>query len=92
MVFSKTENIDFLYQIFFYNAEVLHGGRHLNYGCKIDKINKKKYKGKNPMPRFDTQILTALLGPSTNDVTVLGGGSVICDMPYDFWVVPKEKT
>jgi hypothetical protein len=29
--------------------------------------------------------------PSINDVTVLGEASEICDMPYDFWEVPKEK-
>jgi hypothetical protein len=31
-------------------------------------------------------------GSSINDVAVLGGGSEIYDMPYDFWEVSKKKT
>jgi hypothetical protein len=37
--FSKTENIEFLLQKKFYDAEILYVPRHLNCGWKIDKIN-----------------------------------------------------
>ncbi len=39
-VFSKSENIEYLLTKKCYGAEILHGGRHLNCGWKIDKINK----------------------------------------------------
>jgi hypothetical protein len=51
--FSKTENIEFLLQKKFYDAEILYGARHFNCGWKIDKINKKIIKEKNPMPRIE---------------------------------------
>jgi hypothetical protein len=51
--FTKTENIEFHLQKYFYCAEILYGARHLNCGRKIDKINKKSTKEKNPMPRIE---------------------------------------
>jgi hypothetical protein len=43
-----------------YDAEILYEPRHLNCGWNIDKINKKKYKGKKFHAEDRTQILTKL--------------------------------
>ncbi len=51
--FCKTGNIEFHLQKIFYGAEILYGPRHPNCGWKIDKINKKSIKEKNPMPRIE---------------------------------------
>jgi hypothetical protein len=51
-LFLKQKTLNFSYKKF-YDAEILYGARHLNCGWKIEKINKKKYKGKNPKPRIE---------------------------------------
>jgi hypothetical protein len=58
--FSKTENIEILLQKKFMVLKFCMGARHLNCGRKIDKINKKKYKGKKSHDKIRTQILTKL--------------------------------
>ncbi len=58
-LFSKTENIKFLLQKKFYDAEILYGARHLNCRWKIDKINKKLWRKKSHA-EDRTQILTKL--------------------------------
>jgi hypothetical protein len=50
--FLKQKTLNFSYKKN-YDAEILYGARHLNCGRKIDKINEKSIKEKNPMPRIE---------------------------------------